>query len=103
MAGCSSLAIECIAPSSARPTTRPPCFRNASSSCNVQSVKSKMGLVDIDCPKLVRFLPSPCLQPIMSGYTSEGAYKGPEAIVVAMDIGTTHSEHPTNGRDPGRD
>ena len=30
--------------------------------------------------------------PIMSNYYSEEIYEGPEAIVVAMDIGTTHSE-----------
>jgi hypothetical protein len=28
----------------------------------------------------------------MSNYDSEREYKGPEAIVVAMDIGTTQSE-----------
>ena len=33
----------------------------------------------------------------MFSYCSEEKYEGPEAIVVAMDIGTTQSEPDTNG------
>ena len=41
----------------------------------------------------VRFLPSyNSSLPVMPNYYSEKIYEGPETIVVAMDIGTTHSE-----------
>lgn len=34
----------------------------------------------------------PAIQPAMPSYYSEKKYEGPEAVVVAMDIGTTQSE-----------
>jgi hypothetical protein len=43
------------------------------------------------------FLPHPIFQNIMVlGYMGDTKYTGEEKIVVAMDIGTTHSTHTSN-------
>jgi hypothetical protein len=43
------------------------------------------------------FPTSPQFHSTMSNYHSEKRYEGPEAIVVAMDIGTTQSERGLSG------